>query len=371
MGTFTDNLLKLTEFPFSYSLIPLLVLISTGQPLFGLSTEELGAKIGGLLILMGFVATTLSITDPVGALQKRILLGSLSSEEDVSKIVLKVARHTQDSDAVTNFERLGQYSGPLICLFREFSSVFESVKPVGSLEDLLNKLDPKKISYLHAILLSLKRTTVRTPWMQREIDKITSMGYFVVVILVFIVAVRTVPGLIDKFVITLQADNEPAVNHIREALSAAEASDKQRAIAEINSALEALSQVEEPVLWAQGVIIGFSIGAFVLVSYKLYKHSRHLRSYAFTTFLYLVAQEAIKIERTNFDKSLENIEKYLDNSDWPMAELSVRRLLDDYTDVVEKEWDKRREQIKKEEKAKDVEKKHDSRHGALIYYPYC
>jgi hypothetical protein len=70
MGEFTQNLLKLTEFPFSYSLMGLLALIfGQGTNLVDLSS----AKIGPLLILMGFVATTLSICDPMGALQRRII----------------------------------------------------------------------------------------------------------------------------------------------------------------------------------------------------------------------------------------------------------------------------------------------------------
>jgi hypothetical protein len=71
MGTFTDNLLKLTEFPFSYSFIGLLALIFGEGLNFG--DEEFFNKLGPLLILMGFVATTLSITDPIGALQNLLL----------------------------------------------------------------------------------------------------------------------------------------------------------------------------------------------------------------------------------------------------------------------------------------------------------
>jgi hypothetical protein len=73
MGTFTDNLLKLTEFPFSYSFIGLLALIF-GQGL-NIDDEDFFSKLGPLLILMGFVATTLSITDPIGRLQKGMLYG--------------------------------------------------------------------------------------------------------------------------------------------------------------------------------------------------------------------------------------------------------------------------------------------------------
>jgi hypothetical protein len=94
MGSFTDSLLKLTEFPFSYSLIALLVLIfsppptdqslpieqlnSTNQSLdeLDLSDNELSflERYGPLLVVMGFVATTLSIADPIGRLQKGFLL---------------------------------------------------------------------------------------------------------------------------------------------------------------------------------------------------------------------------------------------------------------------------------------------------------
>jgi hypothetical protein len=66
MGEFTKSLLKLIEFPFSYSLIGLLALIFG----HGTNLEELSfTKIGSLVILMDFVASTLSICDPVGVVQ--------------------------------------------------------------------------------------------------------------------------------------------------------------------------------------------------------------------------------------------------------------------------------------------------------------
>jgi hypothetical protein len=70
MGSLGDNLLKLIEFPFSYSLIGVLALTFGGK---GLLNDE--PSLGPLLILMGFVATTLSITDPIGAFQKLFLNG--------------------------------------------------------------------------------------------------------------------------------------------------------------------------------------------------------------------------------------------------------------------------------------------------------
>lgn len=81
MGSLADNLLKITDFPFSYSLIGLLALIF-GE---GLNLEEASlAKIGPLLILMGFVGTTLSICDPIGVLQKVLLRGFSSGRVSVN-----------------------------------------------------------------------------------------------------------------------------------------------------------------------------------------------------------------------------------------------------------------------------------------------
>jgi hypothetical protein len=63
MGEFTQNLLKLTDFPFSYSLLTLIAQISG---------HEITAP---LLLLMGFFATTLSICDPIGHIQRPIIKG--------------------------------------------------------------------------------------------------------------------------------------------------------------------------------------------------------------------------------------------------------------------------------------------------------
>ena len=79
MGSLGDNLLKLTEFPFSYSLIGLLALIF-GE---GMNLEEASLpNLGPLLILIGFVATTLSITDPIGVLQKLFLIDPVTPLAD-------------------------------------------------------------------------------------------------------------------------------------------------------------------------------------------------------------------------------------------------------------------------------------------------
>ena len=55
----------------------------------GTNLEDLtSVKVGPLLILMGFVATTLSICDPVGALQREIIKGpKLFYHKDLNDVI--------------------------------------------------------------------------------------------------------------------------------------------------------------------------------------------------------------------------------------------------------------------------------------------
>jgi hypothetical protein len=166
MGTLTDNLLKLTEFPFSYSLIGLLALIF-GQ---GLNLEEdTLAKLGPLIILMGFVATTLSITDPLGALQRWLLRrGKLIFGHDYFDYI-----------KVRNRPNILRYLAK------------EEGIPEGF-----------KIRYI-------QDRTLRTAGIAREIDKITSKGYFVVIISVFISANFVFPSFLDnKLLLLFQEGNQ-------------------------------------------------------------------------------------------------------------------------------------------------------------------
>jgi hypothetical protein len=98
MGTLGDNLLKLIEFPFSYSFIGLLTLILGQGASF--ADEEFFDRLGPLLILMGFVATTLTITDPIGGLQK-IWLKHLKAEsltelpQDLLRIIERAEKNNR------------------------------------------------------------------------------------------------------------------------------------------------------------------------------------------------------------------------------------------------------------------------------------
>jgi len=84
---------------------------------------------------------------------------------------------------------------------------------------------------------------------------------------------------------------------------------------------------------------------------------------AFTAFLFLIEQEAMKMEGTDpekglFDKRLQDIERYLTDGDWALASTIAKRFMRDYDDFIKRHWIKKKEITVKE--AKDMEKKVDA-----------
>jgi hypothetical protein len=282
MGTFTDNLLKLTEFPFSYSFISLIAFISFGESFL----NQPIARLGSLLILMGFVATTLSITDPIGALQRALLrdwkrrLGYTKTES--------MAMYNEEKLRLTSIFGGSVYSLIVQPFARGAVGVDLLLRPsVGDLNlggtDLYSVLDS---------LNSIGDSTLRTPWMRREIDKITSMVYFIIVILTFILSLSLLPNFEDKFLSSFPGGNQVRI-----------------------------------------IIIAFSLAALGALLYMFERRRRELRDNALTAFLYLLVKEGyisaefqFKLEDEAFEKRLQEVERYLDNGDWILASSSVDSL---------------------------------------------
>jgi hypothetical protein len=232
----------------------------------------------------------------------------------------------------------------------------------------IEKMDNHNRWLISYAVLSLRDSTLRTIWVRREIDKITAMIYFIIVILTFILALFLHQDFQNKFLAALQGDNQTGsgdgetissdggtvaseqgqeeqqlrqsvqevaatgtattqttgkdlvIRHLRAAIAAAQANDNETAMAEIDSALEALSQREdEGDQWARLMIIGgFSLIALGAVSYMVYRRLRHLRQYARTAFQYLMTQLAyrttrrtIKIEDLTFKESLQEVQRLI------------------------------------------------------------
>jgi hypothetical protein len=293
MGEFTQNLLKLTEFPFSYSLMGLLALIfgaditsqesSTKTQESPTSSQELSlAKYGPLLILTGFVATTLSICDPVGVVQRLIIKGretfwSFSDDTGTTVDNLFNGRIFRRHIAYDLFGARLPYMFAM-----EYSP--EDAKK-------FTRLPVRQPSSLIDLLIGLKEQAVKTKWITAEIDRITALVYFIIIISLFIVATQLYPAFLQNF-------------------------------------SRIFEDVELTKLW----ILGFSISTLIAVSLMFVLRIRSLLGKAATVFLYLTALTAVKTEKERFKPTLLDIERYLNDNDWTLAEYWAKRLRDEYTD---------------------------------------
>jgi hypothetical protein len=378
MGTFTDNLLKLTEFPFSYSLISLLALIFYGKS-FLIQPIETGA----LLILMGFVATTLSITDPIGVLQRDLLRkGRLRRKVQNSKSSKTESSHSQGSQEVSE-EELKQ-------LEQHKPIATEDVEHLEELRVFGYKIDKEVLKY-HSIAASLSydflkkyradaeapsdkssegvkkenqkkgdkindadieenytsdvsravhrliNSTLKTKWLTREIDKITSMAYFLVVVGLFISVVSLAvgyPKAVDKFVFVLQGGNQSggSTNQMEGSVGGGTTTDGNQSGGTSLTGYNLLTTIG---------ILAFSVGAFIIVLIMLIKRLKELRRNALTAFQFLVTRLAYRIARRveqkldkGFQDDLDEVEnRYMDSNDWGLAELWMGQLMQDYRDL--------------------------------------
>jgi hypothetical protein len=386
MGEFTQNLLKLTEFPFSYSLIGLLALI-TGQ---GANLDELSfAKIGPILILIGFVATTLSICDPVGAFQRRIIkwkklpfrkfksarrymgarvfgktispgifpipyLFAIAFSPEVIKIRYpidwvpvelyfaegrefsrKKSTARQFSLSLENFQkdrrpRYLKHSKPALIIGfigylivsgsldisdsirrkikkiskeqvekemeEELSRLHQLFELIGGVQTQLKHFSEPDVEDMGELLEGLKERTVKTKWITAEVDRITALFYFIIIISLFIYAIEIYQDVLPKFT-------------------------------------KFFGDVELTKL----IIIGLSVAALIAVVYVLNLRIFGLRTKALTVFKYLTALGAIKTSKENFKTTLQDIERYLNDDHWPLAEYWVNRVQLDYSELFLKE----------------------------------
>lgn len=256
-------------------------------------------KIGPLLILMGFVATTLSICDPMGTLQRLIIKWP---KRDVLKI--------RD---LSDFKSTYIFGDPIYNLFQDpyiFAVIYspEGIKKKGYRINTMNiltdgapkerydiaedKIDIIDVLHIAELLEGLKQQTLKTKWITAEVDRITALIYFIVVISVFIAATLLYPVFLQKF-----------------------------------------AQVFENNYSTKLGILIFSILALMAVTYMFILRIRGLERKALTVFRYLTALEAIKEDKQNFSGSFEDIERYLDNNDWTLAEYWVKRIQLEYTEL--------------------------------------
>ena len=302
MGDFTQNLLKLTEFPFSYSLIGLIALIY-GQ---GISPDDLSfAKIGPLLILMGFVATTLSICDPMGAIQKIIIKGKNLETADartlLNRSIFGMPIHNTFGLAnlcailgrPEHFKNLVREEFRGQDLKKGFQINWQLMMSSVPLEDKLGEFQKINVSMVSGLLEGMKEATLKTKWITAEIDRINALLYFIIVICVFIFATQYYSDFLPKF-----------TQHFQDIES------------------------------TRIVILIFSISALIAVCYMFLARiygPEGLQRKASIVYRYLYNLQQIKIDTKYFGEPLDKIESYLNDNHWTLALYWVTRVRQEYT----------------------------------------
>lgn len=152
--------------------------------------------------------------------------------------------------------------------------------------DEFTKLDIEEIQGIGHLINGLKRQTVKTKWITAEVDRITALVYFIVVISVFIAASQLYPVFLQKFAQIFQSGESTKL-----------------------------------------AILIFSSLALIAVSIMFILRIDGLRGKASIVFRYLTALQTIKIDKEHYFKNiLQEIERYLDNDDWTLTEYWVKHV---------------------------------------------
>ena len=164
---------------------------------------------------MGFFATTLSICDPIGYLQKRFLnrgfletgpfefsfsyWSGLSYDEFLKLSIYGIEIWTLLSPAVW-ITVVSNFQEALDGIRKDIPRMFDSMRQPRILPDeMLTHLSPIDFNSIQNVIVNSIWYTSQTPWIVREIDKITSMCYFLIVISIFISAEFFVQDFLNSF----------------------------------------------------------------------------------------------------------------------------------------------------------------------------
>jgi hypothetical protein len=142
------------------------------------------------------------------------------------------------------------------------------------------------------LLKALKEQTIRTKWVTAEVDKITALIYFMIVISVFIVATVVVEDFLPKFAQPFGHNDSSKIG-----------------------------------------ILAFSFIALFGVTIMYILRSGGLNAKTLIVFKYLTSLGTIKTSKDKFTSSLDDVERYLNDNHWALAEYWVNRIEQDYSEI--------------------------------------
>jgi hypothetical protein len=391
MGTLTDNLLKLTEFPFSYSFIGLLILVFTQPPVDsgsqaqqsnstdtgpGFFSEESLANYLPIVVLMGFFASTLSIVDPIGYLQKTVLIGwfSLTHQPLNIRLVESKSRFVKWFGNIGFIRKvfriyrqgLGDWSKPETW---DIAEKIETIPWLGwSVKEMV--LPWVQISLLEDFEAVLKRVSKDYQGRSTEINNLSAEKIINEELPLYIEEEKKRKIKEEE---ELKNEKDEKKKEKKRAKNEKDRIGRNPAYRLYNRLLELkyrtsqstwlareidkitglwyfvavvstfiIAQILKPEflghfpLAKEHYVIVFilSIIALAAILIMLYFRHRELTSMAGVTFKFLSEQAAIKVDKESFDKTLENIRQYLNEGDWTLAGIWVTRLMHQYDDFI-------------------------------------
>lgn len=197
MVDFISNLVKLSDYPFTYSLIALVLIINGHSlDLNALSNFEV---LGPLLSLIGIMATVLSITDPFGHLIRWILKTTFYSDSSDAEILINKDVQFWDSHIGDSFltddmkpdeKRRHKRTNNIFKKFYDQLVMF-----FERLQYVFSQLAKSTLYYetISSYSYYLKLKSISTNWVSYEVDKIVSIIYFTVLLTAVLIAINISP----------------------------------------------------------------------------------------------------------------------------------------------------------------------------------
>jgi len=176
VNEFLEKIIKLTDYPFSYSLLALIMLIATGSR-FDVTQPDFIKNYLPFIVLIGLFGTLLAILDPAGNLIRFYLYREkiegikifLSNIDHWLSMRLRLRPRTVDDQS------------------RKYLFKYKKPRTWADYEDYVNR----KHGYQTYKDERLYKTKINsTNWISYEIDKIVSIMYFSTIVLLTIIVIQ-------------------------------------------------------------------------------------------------------------------------------------------------------------------------------------
>lgn len=241
MTNFKENVIKLTDYPFIFSIVGSLFVMIFDKKLYSFNTPF--NELVPVLIFIGIIGTIISIIDPLGRFIKKIIIFNQSSLEGRYKSFILDGKVI---DWITNNYK--------------FRKSVPSISPNDNSDQAYMKLEERFSRLVDRYVgMNIKRA-LNTNWITYEIDKVVSTFYFII-ILFFLTVIVANPDSYKVYVefvgLNLNSTNTNESSKNVNLNSASSAKDSEKS----TNNLALYSELRIPVLI---IFVASSIGIFYI-----------------------------------------------------------------------------------------------------------